>query len=317
MSSLLRSVALSVFCFSADAQVLASFSECRTKASRNQNWDVKRPASLIADIGGPCPYSSHGTDHNSVCNQCGDLHHPCDGKFVGCKGCHPPEVLESISCDSMAVWIMKENACKVAQVSAEEWTDQKDLDEATNITENDVVKDASFVNGSETVITTGCSLDVADEKWRKLPKVPALLYYQCKQCDKGSPKLLNDCCQQCVKFSQSKHATYGDLLGFTVCQGCQINTMNIDGTEVDWEWKGQYDNYSEHSQRTALYGWVKEELGDMCVKGERRLSNVTRFRQPRLLEEKKACDLTLDLGGAPSQVPFLGHLVLLALLAVK
>lgn len=277
------------------SDVIESYSTCKTKASRNQNWKVKMPALLVADIGSNCDREDHGVDHDSVCTQCGALHDPCGGKFVGCQGCDPnreetKDVPTGIDCNVLVEWIIKENSCQVAQVAAEE-NSNSTADPVYVVDKVQIVDDSTVVQGSVKTLVSGCSLAVGDEFWGKLPKLPVLFYFQCQQCNKGSPQLLKDCCDECVAFSQSALVSDAGMHGFTVCTGC--DATQIEGMDTTWKYAGEFDTFSEERARGSLNTWVRQNNPAGCA-SDRRLQNqketekVSRSR--RLVEEE--CDLT-------------------------
>lgn len=273
--------------------VIESSSTCKTHASRNQNWETKMPAILVADVGTSCAYEEYGSDHNNVCISCAELHAPCDGKFVGCSGCDPErkatkDIPNKIDCDVLVEWVIKENTCQVAQQA--EGFSEAITDETYKTDFGTQETDTSAVNGSQVTLTSGCRLDVGPAQWMKLPKLPALLYFQCQQCNQGNPTLMKECCDHCVEFSQSPQVMSDSTQGFTVCVGCEVTKLN--DMEDDWKYAGLYDDHSEKQAKASLSSWVRDAMTSSspgsCASNRR----MEKFNRSRRLEE--ACELDGD-----------------------
>jgi len=116
--------------------------------------------------------------------------------------------------------------------------------------------------------TTTCLVDVQQFK---CPKVPALVEFDCMQCNIGSADLMAKCCNECVRFSTSETlANVSQIEPFVVCKGCQTKTINVpwEGivTQQPWIHAGKYDDYSRKSQEDRMDKWVDKKICSKLAK---------------------------------------------------
>jgi len=116
--------------------------------------------------------------------------------------------------------------------------------------------------------TTTCSVDVQQFK---CPKIPAIVEFDCMQCNIGSADLMAKCCNECVRFSTSETlANVSQIEPFVVCKGCQTKTINVpwEGivTQQPWIHAGKYDDYSRKSQEDRMDKWVDKKICSKLAK---------------------------------------------------
>jgi hypothetical protein len=121
---------------------------------------------------------------------------------------------------------------------------------------------------AEGILNTSCKVEVQEFQ---CPKIPAIVEFDCMQCNIGSADLMAKCCNECVRFSTSETlANVSMIEPFVVCNGCQTETIKIDWkgtiTQQPWIHAGKYDDYSRKSQEDRLDKWVEKKICNKLVK---------------------------------------------------
>lgn len=132
-------------------------------------------------------------------------------------------------------------------------------------------------------MTEQCNLTL---KKYDCPKVPVRLDFECNQCNKGSPRLLKKCCDECVRFAQSsKLANLTDILPFVVCNGCDTKVIFMPshdpkkaaketdpdtkyweswvangGKTMTWFAANGYQDYSETVAQANMDSWIETNI---------------------------------------------------------
>jgi len=279
---------------------------------------VNNPVIRQSNPGLDCNFDDNGLLHLDVCKKCANAHVPCENTFTACAGCCQSQnkiALREHNCEQVKQYFKWQNECPLKLMEAN-ITDEPD----TSATLRPVIKDHPpakvLANGT---LDTNCSVEVQDFK---CDKIPAIVEFDCMQCNIGSADLMAKCCNECVRFSTSETlAGVSMIKSFVVCKGCQTKTINItwEGAVLQQPWvhAGKYDDYSRKSQEDQMDKWVDKKIcsklaKDTCeappAKSGRRLreavsttSTTTRVmlaEQCRRLQEFKNSTVATTVAGA-------------------
>jgi len=247
---------------------------------------VERPRIQDANVGQQCNRAEYGIVHHRVCDKCGDEHDPCGNKFTSCRGCcnspgkHVP--LREQSCPLIKKYFSRHEAREMCKVQLRPAKDGEILDKEPDIVEQvgTTDKDAVF---HEKKLEVECGVDVAQYN---CSKVPAQVDFECNQCNKGNPRLLKECCDECVRFAQSsKLANLTGILPFVVCKGCDTKVIFMPshdpkkaaketdpdtkyweswvsngGETMIWYAAGGYQDYSETVAQANMDRWIETNI---------------------------------------------------------
>jgi len=228
---------------------------------------VNDPIIQQSNPGRDCDYLKNGLLHMQTCEQCGKAHVPCNNTFMACAGCCQSGsdiALREHDCDDVKDYFRWQNTCPVKLISAnlEEEPD-------TSAKLQPVIVDHSPAKVlAKGTLNTSCSVDVQEFK---CPKIPAIVEFDCMQCNVGSGDLMAKCCNECVRFSTSETlANLTMIEPFVVCKGCQTQTINIPwkGKVIQQTWvhAGKYDDYSRQSQEDRMDKWVDKKICSKLAK---------------------------------------------------
>jgi len=242
---------------------------------------VTKPLIQDSNVGAGCNREIEGLVHDRICETCGNKHEPCSNTFTSCRGCcaspskHVP--LRAQNCPLIQSYFSRDEAsCKVElrppNKTGEPWKEP-------DVTEEIVATDSLYSD----IIRRQCNVTLNSYD---CPKVPARVDFECNQCNKGSPSLLKDCCDRCVKFAESrKLANLTTILPFVVCNGCDTKVIftpshdrakaaiETDPATKYWEswvakgrqtmpWfaAGGYQNYSATAAQAKMNGWIETNI---------------------------------------------------------
>jgi len=267
---------------------------------------LNKPIIRQSNPGRDCEYKKNGLLHFQTCEQCGNSHVPCENTFTACTGCCQSGndiALREHDCNEVKDYFRWKNECplKLMEAGLEEEPD-------TSATLRAVIKNHTAAKVlAEGNLSTSCKVKVEEFK---CPKIPAIVEFDCMQCNIGSADLMAKCCNECVRFSTSETlANVSMIEPFVVCNGCQTETIKINwkGTIMQQPWihAGKYDNYSRKSQEDQLDKWVEKKI---CNK----LANDTCADPPRksgrLLREAVSTTTTTTREALAEQCRRLGEL---------
>jgi hypothetical protein len=277
---------------------------------------VERPRIQDANVGHQCNRTVEGRVHDDVCEMCGKEHNPCGNKFTSCRGCcaspskHVP--LREQSCPLIKKYFSREEAREGCKVNLRPPINGEILDKEPDVVEKvgTTDKDEAFFKKT---LEVDCDVDVGQYN---CPKVPAKVDFECNQCNKGSPRLLKECCDECVRFAQSsKLANLTDILPFVVCSGCDTEIIFMPsrdpkkaaqetdpdtkyweswvsngGETMTWYAAGGYQNYSETVAQANMDRWIEANI---CKAFEPETCDDREYpRNRRLLHSRDGHDQT-------------------------
>jgi hypothetical protein len=264
--------------------------KCEYKVTHRQMLKVSKPAILQVEIGEQCPRDEKGWLHDESCRICEDHHVPCQGQFTACGGCcGPVEVsITQHRCRDVKDYFKMENWCDLSLDTASVSTEDDNSDPDVNFNVDDKVDD-EFHSG---VLVDGCDVD---KNRVKCDKLPAVVDFNCRPCNKGSPMLMKKCCDECVKFSKSeKLARYPGIRAFVACQGCETTTINMPkggGSPMDWKYKGGYNAHSRDAVVHNMDEWIEDNICTLFEPSRPKCQRRLLDHQRRLLDHNQTSDL--------------------------
>jgi hypothetical protein len=222
---------------------------------------VNNPIIQQSNPGRDCDFPKNGLLHLDTCEQCAKAHVPCNNTFMACAGCCEDGstiALREHDCNDVKDYFRWQNTCplKLMTASLEEEPD-------TSAVLRPVIEDHSPAKVlEEGTVNTNCSVAVQEFK---CPKIPAIVEFDCMQCNIGSGDLMAKCCNECVRFSTSETLANVTMIEpFVVCKGCETQTINIPwkGKVIQQPWvhAGKYDDYSRQSQEDRMDKWVDKKI---------------------------------------------------------
>jgi len=228
---------------------------------------VNKPVIRQSNPGRDCNYANNAALHMKICEQCGNSHVPCNNTFTACAGCCQSQndiALREHDCEEVKDYFRWRNECPLKLMEAN-ITDEPD----TSAILQPVIKDHSAATVlAQGTKTTTCQVGVEQFD---CPKVPAIVEFDCMQCNIGSADLMAKCCNECVRFSTSETlANVSQIEPFVVCKGCQTKTINVPWkgtvTQQPWIHAGKYDDYSRKSQEDRMDKWVDTKICSKLAK---------------------------------------------------
>jgi hypothetical protein len=228
---------------------------------------VNNPVIRQANPGRDCDYLNNAALHMDTCEQCGKAHVPCNNTFMACAGCCQPDstiALREHDCDDVKDYFRWQNECPLKLMTA----DLEEEPDTSAILQPVIVEHSPAKVLAEGNLTTSCSVTVQNFK---CPKIPAIVEFDCMQCNIGSADLMAKCCNECVRFSTSETLANVTMIEpFVVCKGCQTQTINIPwkGKVIQQPWvhAGKYDDYSRQSQEDRMDKWVDKKICSKLAK---------------------------------------------------
>jgi len=228
---------------------------------------LNKPIIRQSNPGHDCNWMKNGKLHLETCEKCGNSHDPCNNTFTACAGCCQTGndiALREHNCDDVKDYFRWKNVCPLKLMEADL---EEEPDKSAAL--NPVIKNHTAGKVlAEGRLNTSCKVEVQEFD---CPKIPAIVEFDCMQCNIGSADLLAKCCNECVRFSTSETLAKVSMIEpFVVCNGCQTETINIDWkgtiTQQPWIHAGKYDDYSRESQEDQLDKWVDEKVCNKLAK---------------------------------------------------
>lgn len=266
-------------------KTLSEKSQCSFVVTYTQ-LSVERPRIQDANVGHQCNRTLNGRVHDQICEKCGDEHDPCGNKFTSCRGCcdSPNKYvpLREQSCELIKKYFSRQEAREGCKVQLRPPKVGEILDKEPDVVEQVGTTEKDGVFHKKT-LEVECGVDVGQYN---CSKVPARVDFECNQCNKGSPRLLKECCDECVRFAQSsKLANLTDILPFVVCNGCDTKIIFMPshdpkkaaketdpdtkyweswvsngGDTMNWFAAGAYQDYSEAVAQANMDKWIETNI---------------------------------------------------------
>jgi len=243
---------------------LESKETCEWKVMR-QDLIVFVPSIMTVDVQKSCPIAEYGDLQISQCRNCAALHKPCEDQFTACAGCcgtkwhaadgTPYRVPSSHSCDSIKDYYKLKNS-KPLLCGNE--TDP-DLGAINATIENKTNVSMVFHKGGA---EEKCLTDIMKVE---CPTAPTKLEFQCNPCNKGVPALLEQCCDECMRFAEGeevqKLANEG-IIAYVWCSGCHTDSIPSVETGIPFPFNhnGKYDKRTEAEADANMSVWVEENV---------------------------------------------------------
>jgi hypothetical protein len=247
--------------------------ECRWQVVDNQ-YTAFRPTILEANVERDCPFADKFMLHVESCEKCAAQHKPCNNTYMACGGCcgTPWHAILGLgvntyhTCDEIKHYFKEKNQCTL------------DMKDPTAITDDNaqstVVDSGGFKvgvqNGSQPsvidsgIIREGCNTSVTKLECKK---IPFTLKFECDDCqNKGAPRLLDKCCDECVRWAASLDGHPGidpAVQPYVWCSGCNSTTIesgNPAFPPMTWRGASKYTEYTYEKAHERVEAFITDEV---------------------------------------------------------